>query len=81
MAANAPAEEEGPPLTELEGLQLKCNTVNRYSFARNKILCCYPLLKILWPAPFWGSPTSAKATYAKSIMIGHANVLIFEPFF
>ena len=28
MAANAPVEEEGPPLTELEGLQLKCNTVS-----------------------------------------------------
>ena len=38
MAANAPAEEEGPPLTELEGLQLKCNTVNIYSLVRTKIL-------------------------------------------
>ena len=27
MAA-PPPEEEGPPLTELEGLQLKCNTVS-----------------------------------------------------
>jgi len=42
MAANAPAEEEGPPLTELEGLQLKCNTVTDESLEstrRMKTLC------------------------------------------
>ena len=27
IMAAPPPEEEGPPLTELEGLQLKCNTV------------------------------------------------------
>jgi len=42
MAANAPVEEEGPPLTELEGLQLKCNTVTDESLEstrRMKNLC------------------------------------------
>ena len=42
MSGQPPAEEEGPPLTELESLQLKCNQVTDESLEstrRMKNLC------------------------------------------
>jgi hypothetical protein len=42
MSGQAPAEEEGPPLTELESLQLKCNEITDDSLEstrRMKNLC------------------------------------------
>ena len=60
MAANAPVEEEGPPLTELEGLQLKCNTVNRFSFARRKISMVMDHRENVWPMTFLRSLTFAQ---------------------
>jgi len=42
MSGQPPAEEEGPPLTELESLQLKCNQITDDSLdstRRMKNLC------------------------------------------
>ena len=42
MSGQAPQEEEGPPLTELESLQLKCNQITDESLdstRRMKNLC------------------------------------------